>query len=259
MKGRLLIIILFLFPQLLTKCQQLPGDRSITAHGALIRTDTTSRQIHLVFTGHEFSDGYKIIKPVLDKSSVKAHFFLTGEFYRNPNHSTLIKELSAAGHYLGAHSDRHLLYCSWENRDSLLVTKSTFVKDFLNNYAEMQRFGISAPDARYFMPPYEWYNDSISLWTNELGHVLINFTPGTLSHTDWTYPDLGGAYRSSDEILKSILQYEADFGLNGFILLLHVGTDPRRVDKFYSKLDFLITELISRGYDFSLLTDLHGS
>ena len=36
--------------------------------------------------------------------------------------------------------------------------------------------------------------------------------------------------------------------MNGFILLLHVGTDPQRNDKFYDQLPQLIRLLKSRGY-----------
>ena len=66
---------------------------------------------------------------------------------------------------LGAHSDKHLLYCSWEDRDSLLVTKKEFIDDLEGNYAEMAAFGIRREDAGYFLPPYEWYSTQISAWT----------------------------------------------------------------------------------------------
>jgi len=43
--------------------------------------------------------------------------------------------------YMGAHSDRHLLYADWTKRDSLLVTKEH--SDHLqNNYQRMAEFGI---------------------------------------------------------------------------------------------------------------------
>jgi peptidoglycan/xylan/chitin deacetylase (PgdA/CDA1 family) len=248
---RILILLL-----LLADCGDLPEAGSVFDHGGLVRSDTSRRQIHLVFTGHEFADGYDIIKQALDVHQVKAHFFFTGDFYRIPQHEPIIRQLLQGGHYLGAHSDKHLLYCSWENRDSLLIGKKEFITDLHNNYLELQRFGIQKSDAPVFMPPYEWYNDSISRWTSEMGLTLINYAPGTLSHTDWTYPELGTGYRSSDVIYKSIVDFEKKQGMNGFILLLHIGTDPRRKDKFYGKLDPLIRYLISRGYKFTLLTDI---
>jgi peptidoglycan/xylan/chitin deacetylase (PgdA/CDA1 family) len=107
------------------------------------------------------------------------------------------------------------------------------------------------------MPAYEWYNDQISAWTSELGLTLINYSPGTRSHADYTTPDLDH-YISSDAILQSIVSYEAKDGhdLNGFILLSHVGTAPERTDKFYLRLDELIAYLKRRGYRFQRIDEL---
>ncbi len=107
------------------------------------------------------------------------------------------------------------------------------------------------------MPPYEWYNDRISRWTHELGLTLINYSPGTPSHADYTTPDLEH-YVSSDAIMRSILSYEVDDpdGLNGFILLSHVGTAPERIDKFYLRLEELVVALKQRGYRFQRIDEL---
>ena len=37
-------------------------------------------------------------------------------------------------------------------------------------------------------------------------------------------------------------------GLNGFILLVHIGTDPRCTDKFYDYLDELLNFLADKRY-----------
>ncbi|HMO32851.1 MAG TPA: polysaccharide deacetylase family protein [Lacibacter sp.] len=204
-----------------------------------------------MFTGHEFGDGLEPILRTLRAHNTKASFFFTGDFYRNPAFTPFIRQLKREGHYLGAHSDKHLLYCDWSNRDSLLVTRRQFEADLRSNYRVMrQRFGLAAKDAPYFLPPYEWYNDSIAAWTINLGFQLINFTPGTRSHADYTYPGLSN-YVSSDSILASILQYERSrpAGLNGFILLLHAGVDPRRPDPFYkAALPRLLLFLQEKGY-----------
>ena len=60
---------------------------------------------------------------------IKASFFLTGDFCRNKSNREIIEKLKTDGHYIGPHSDKHLLYCSWEKRDSLLVTKKEFLSD----------------------------------------------------------------------------------------------------------------------------------
>ena len=104
---------------------------------------------------------------------------------------------------------------------------------------------------KFFLPPYEWYNDSIASWSKELGLQLINYTPGTLSHADYTTP-IDKNYRNSDAIYKSIVDHEtrSPSGLKGFILLMHVGTNPKRTDKLYRKLPALISYLKSKGYHF---------
>jgi endoglucanase len=207
----------------------------------------------LVFTGDTFAEGGDHIANTLKAKHVDASFFFTGNFYRNREFERLIKRLNSDGHYLGPHSDRHLLYCSWTNRDSLLVSRDQFTKDLLANYTAMEKFGIKKKNARYFIPPYEWYNDSISNWTSRLGIQLINYSPGTRSTADYTTPDLKN-YRSSEEIMQSIKAKGDD--LNGFILLLHIGTANARTDKFYRRLDELIEFLRSRKYEMVRIDEL---
>lgn len=228
------------------------------SHGGIIRGDTTVKKIALVFTGDEFGDGGNYISKVLQQEKIHGSFFLTGNFYRNKSFKKMLKELKRNGNYLGSHSDKHLLYCDWEKRDSLLVTHQQFTEDLDNAYKELKHWGIEKNQAHYFLPPYEWYNDSISKWTNEMDLQLVDFTPGTRSNADYTYPEMGNKYLSSDAIMNSILTYEIKSanGLNGFILLIHIGTDPRRTDKFYKHLPELIKELKKRGYQFERIDEL---
>jgi peptidoglycan/xylan/chitin deacetylase (PgdA/CDA1 family) len=225
--------------------------------GAIVRGDTSKKELALVFTGDEFADGGEHILIVLKSNNIYGSFFFTGNFYRNPDYEKLIRSLLSDGHYLGAHSDMHLLYCDWNKRDSLLVTQEEFIHDLKNNYKVMKKFGISKKEALYFLPPYEWYNDSISAWTKSLGIQLINYTPGTLSHVDYTIPEMPN-YMDSQVIYQSIINFESENsnGLNGFILLSHIGTAPERKDKFYYYLDIIISELKIRDYQFKRIDEL---
>lgn len=189
--------------------------------------------------------------------NAKASFFFTGRFYRNPGFKKIIQQLKDGGHYLGAHSNDHLLYCDWTKRDSLLVTKKRFKSDLQKNYDELEKFGVKKSAAHYFLPPYEWYNDSVSLWTKEMGLQLINYTPGTLSNADYTIPG-DKNYRSSETIYKSIHDYEQAHasGLNGFILLMHTGTDSKRTDKLHYWLPELIYWLKAGKYQLVRIDEL---
>jgi endoglucanase len=254
LKNLILILCCFVLSAVTLSQDHAQKSLDIDA-GGIVRTDRMKKEIHLVFTGHEFADGGEHIRAVLRSHRIKASFFFTGDFYRNKQFADLIASLRKDGHYLGAHSDKHLLYCSWEKRDSLLVTKDSFQIDLKANYRELERSGIRHSEASFFLPPYEWYNDSITAWAKELGLTLVNFTPGTYSNADWTNPELGRQYLSSDTIVARILRYESTKpdALNGFLLLTHIGTDPRRTDKFYLRLDNLITSLLRKGYQFTLL------
>jgi len=149
------------------------------------------------------------------------------------------------------------LYCDWINRDRLLVTKKQFQTDLLDNMAGLEAAGVKTENTRLFLPPYEWYNDSIASWTKEMGLRLINYTPGTRSHADYTTP-ADRNYRSSEEIYQSIINYEKGkpAGLNGFLLLMHIGTDTMRTDKFYHQLPQLIKYLKAKGYQFQRVDEL---
>jgi peptidoglycan/xylan/chitin deacetylase (PgdA/CDA1 family) len=227
------------------------ADKNQYQNGGIVRTDTNKKQISLVFCGNEFADGYKTIRQTLKKLNIKASFFFTGDFYRNSKFTNVIKGLQEDGHYLGANSDKHLLYCSFRNRDSLLVYKSEFINDIKDNYAEMAKFGIKKNQAPFFFPPYEQHNDSISQWCREIGINLINMTPGSLSNNDNSTPEMRDKYYSSNEIFNRILQLSNKQGLNGYILMFHMGCDKHRQDKFYLRLYSLLVELSKAGYDFA--------
>ena len=95
----------------------------------------------------------------------------------------------------------------------------------------------------------------ITQWTDLLNLTLINYSPGTISHADYTIPDMDN-YRSSAMITNSILSFEEQQGLNGFMLLSHIGTHPDRTDKFYATLNDLIKILNKRVYEFVSLNAL---
>lgn len=74
-------------------------------------------------------------------------------------------------------------------------------------------------------------------------------------------------YRSSERIFDSIMAYEKSDpdGMNGFLLLLHIGTHPDRKDKFYYRLEELIDRLSFLDYvflkvdEFGLVQDVCGA
>ena len=107
--------------------------------------------------------------------------------------------------------------------------------------------------AMYFMPPYEWYNTDIASWSREAGVKMVNFTAGTGTNADYTWPGQPN-YRSSMELYNKVLtlEQESPEKFNGSQLLIHIGTDPRRTDKFYTYLPRLIKHFKEKGYSFGV-------
>lgn len=224
------------------------------SQGAMIRKGIDKKEIYLIFSADEFGDGFDHILNVLKGNNIQASFFLTGNFLRNKEFVPALKAIISGGHYIGPHSDRHLLYIPWENRDSLLISKSEFISDLKANYAELKKAGLDFREPAYFLAPYEWYNSAVSSWTSELGIQLINLTPGTGTNGDYTTPEMKN-YRSSDLLWEKLIKFEETDpqGLNGAFLLIHPGTDPARTDKFYLRLGDLIRHFSEKGYTFKRL------
>ena len=223
--------------------------------GAITRGNPALKEIALIFSGDEYGEGLPFIRKQLKKEKVLASFFFTGRFYRNPAFRNGLRGLICDGHFMGAHSDQHLLYCDWVRRDSLLVNKQEFLTDLDRNYEAMEKTGADIRRAVYFLPPYEWYNDTLSAWAAQKGIQLINFTPGILSHTDYTTLS-DNNYRSNKVIYESVVHVENTHGLNGFILLMHIGAGPGRKEKFYILLPQLIDHLKEKGYVFRAVDEL---
>lgn len=225
--------------------------------GAVTRGRRDREELALVFTGGDFAEGFATVLDTLADQGVPGSFFFTGDFLRNAENEASIRRLITENHYIGPHSDAHLLYCPWDNREKTLVTREEFVADLEKNVDEIIRFGVPRDSITWWIPPYEWYNARIASWAENAGYPLFNFTPGTLSHTDYTEDDAGN-YRSCEKIYSSIFEYEAKDpdGLNGFLLLTHVGAGAKRTDKFFNYLGQLISDLKERGYGFQRVDEL---
>jgi len=230
-----------------------PQERS--TDGAIVRGPTAAKRIALIFTGHEYAEGADAILAALDRRAARASFFLTGDFLRRPGFAPIVRRMAARGHYVGPHSDKHLLYCEWQPPKRTLLSREAYRKDIEDNLRELQRFGIARP--RFFLPAYEWLNAEVAAWTVELGLTPVNFTPGTRANADYT-ENTAPNFVSSDRIVESILEREQrdPHGLNGFLLLMHVGAGTKRTDKLHDRLDGLLGTLQARGYKFVRIDDL---
>lgn len=209
-----------------------------------------------VFTGHDLSEGTPSVLASLKRNHVKGSFFLTGDYLRNPAFKPYVQQMLCDGHMVSGHSDKHLLVSDWESRDELLVDQDSFLSDLNANLKTLDRLGVDKDLVKYYIPSYEWYNGQTVEWAKELGLYSINYTPGIRTAADYTYPEMGKRYLSTAAILENMWAYESKFGLNGFLILIHMGTDVRRKDKLYHQLDDIIKILRRKGYQLVSVPEL---
>jgi endoglucanase len=235
----------------------LTAPQELSRDGAIVRGPLDRKAIALVFTGHEFAEGGEVILQGLAARHAHASFFLTGDFLRRAEFAALVRRIVADGHYLGPHSDKHVLWCDWSEQKKTLVTRDQFRADLGANIREIARFGVPPARVRYFLPAYEWCNTEIVGWAREMGLVTLNFTAGTRSNADYM-EDADPKFVPSDRIISTILSAESadPHGLNGFLLLLHIGAGPRRTDKLHTRFAALLDTLAAKGYRFVRVDEL---
>ena len=221
-------------------------------HGAVVRINTGQKVIHLIFSADDTFEGAQPILRTLDRHCVKASFFLTGNCLRDERFRPIICEIICNGHYVGGHSDKHLLYSPWDDRQQSLVSPDSLIADFRQNMIELKKYGVDIKQIHYFLPPYEYYNNEHVRLIESLGQTVINFTPGLQTAADYTTPDMPN-YRSSQELIDQLFAFETKNGLNGSIILIHPGTQESRTDKLYLRLDEIILGLKEKGYTFDRL------
>jgi peptidoglycan/xylan/chitin deacetylase (PgdA/CDA1 family) len=261
MTAALMLAWLLLGGAVTTAPSAIPADLQVHPwaldHGGAIRGDTSKKQIALIFTGGDFGEGAGHVLDVLRDEHIQAGLFVTGDFLRKPELVPMVKRAIAEGHYVGPHSDRHPLYCPWEDREKTLVTEQQFREDLQKNIDDLRALGALADSLKpiYFIPPYEWFNNDQVIWAKKMNVLLFNFTPGSGSNRDYA-PEGHRSFVPSQRIIDDILACEKKdaHGLNGFLLLLHVGAD--RKDKAFLLLGPLVKELKKRGYSFTRIDQM---
>ncbi len=181
--------------------------------------------------------------------------FLTGNFIRL--YPEYVRRMVADGHELGNHSFSH------PHLTLLEIDGSSNSKDYVNR--EFIRRQLGTTDSlfqevtnRHLTPlwraPFGELNKDILLWAAEAGYKHINWSAKADSW-DWVADTTSNLYRSAEEIYKHYIDLEQKEGLDGRILLMHLGSE-RSADFPYQTLGKLIDELRERDYHFKSVSQM---
>ncbi len=223
-------------------------------YGTIVRVNPDKKTVYLCFTADVNFNGAETILKTLKKQKIKGNFFLTGNCLRYTPNEAVIRRIVEEGHYVGGHSDKHVLYCDWGADRPTLMSADSIIADVKANYAELAKFGISREDALWFLPPYEHYNDFSVGILEAMGLRVVNYTPGIGTPADYTVPSMKN-YRKAQPLIDGLWKFEKEQGLRGALLLIHPGVEESRPqeERLYNRLDEIIRYLKKKGYSFDRL------
>lgn len=204
----------------------IPSDvaQMLTDNQGIYALPNVNRKIYLTFDcGYEL--GYTpTILDTLQRSQVKAAFFITGQYIESQ--PELVKRMQTEGHLVCNHT--------WNHPDLSTVSKDKLTQEI--NSLE-QRYGelTGVPMDKFIRPPMGNYSASSLQWTRELGYTSVFWS---MAWVDWDPKKQPGADFVYNHVLDNIHP--------GAIILMHAVSQSDT-----EALERIITELKAQGYVFS--------
>jgi len=219
------------------------------------RVRTKSKNVAFTFDGGSSNKGTQEILDILHSKNIKITMFLTGQFVKN--YPDLVRQIIDDGHEIANHSYNHPHFTNIE-----IDGKNTTRLHVNMNYLESQ---LNKTDSIYFTlmkehmipfwrAPFGETNREILFWAAELGYRHIGWS-NKCDSWDWAADKSSNLYRSAEQIRTHFLDLEEEKGLQGKIILMHLGSE-RKDDFPYEKLGALLDDLKVRGYSFLKVSEL---
>jgi peptidoglycan/xylan/chitin deacetylase (PgdA/CDA1 family) len=211
----------------------------------------------LTFDGGSSANAAADILDTLASRGVKSTVFLTGAFIKR--YPQIVMRIAAEGHELGNHTMNHPRLTTYaENRTQTtrrdvsrasLISELTDAEHLLFERAGNLRF------AHFWRAPFGEYNQQICEWAFSAGYIHIGWRQGgswrvNLDSNDWVVNENSQAYKTPQEVFDKIVTIaQTPGGLNGGIILMHLGTDrTQRSEQVHRILGKLIDTLRRMGY-----------
>ena len=213
-----------------------PVDFTNVSHGSRIRR----REVSLVFNAVDSAEGLTRILNTLSAYHVRATFFVNGEFTRR--YPDAVREIADSGHEVGS-----LFYAYFNMTDARFTVDREFVKSGLARNEDDYYAATGRELSLLWHAPYYIVNSGILAAAAEMNYL---YAGRDLDSYDWVTAtesnQARGIYMRAADLVERIVAQKKP----GSIIPLQVGAgEGRRDDYLFQKLDILINELVSRGYD----------
>jgi peptidoglycan/xylan/chitin deacetylase (PgdA/CDA1 family) len=216
---------------------------------------TAGNSVALTFDGGSLDRGAQEILDVLKRENIRCTIFLTGDFIRR--YSELTRRISADGHEAANHSFHHPHLTSLE-KDGGSTTLPHINRNVLQRELLRTDSLFHACAARnmslLWRAPYGEINNEILTWAAEIGYRHIGWSQHGDTR-DWVADPESKLYRNGKQILEAVMNLEKKSGLNGKIILMHLGSE-RNGDEAYRILGEMIGKIRQKGYHFATISEM---
>lgn len=217
----------------------------------LVRASLQRREVLLTFDGGSNANSTPFILDALKKRRARSTFFLTGEYIQR--YPELVRRMAEEGHTVGNHtfSHPHLTSFSFNRRQATLPgVTAEFLRSQLARAAGLYQLATERTMAPYWRAPFGEYNGQLLRWGADAGYRHVYWSP-KMDTLDWVADEQSPLFRTPAKILDGLLrQTQSPNGLNGGIILMHLGTEREGESRADTILEKLMDELERQGYTF---------
>ncbi len=213
------------------------------------------KKLALTFDAGSTDRGSLKILEILRQKKVPCTMFVTGQFIRH--YPEVIRQMVLNGIEIGNHTFSHphlTTYAQNNLQQTLPEVNALLLRDQLQRTDSLFYSLTKRHLAPLWRAPFGEYNRTILQWAAESGYKLVGWSP-KCDALDWVADSTAKWYRTPEQILEHFLRLESEKGLEGRIILMHLGTD-RSKDYPYTILPALIDSLRRRGYQFCTVSAL---
>jgi peptidoglycan/xylan/chitin deacetylase (PgdA/CDA1 family) len=223
----------------------------------LMRGSLERRQVSLTFDGGSTDNAAQQILDILREHHLQVTIFLTGGFIQK--FPDLTRRIVEEGHEVGNHTWNHPHLTSFaknKRNETLPEVTREFLHDQLLRTSKLFEEATGRQMAPFWRAPYGEHNVQIRRWAAELGYRHVGWTKGrswqqSMDTLDWVADTSSAAYHTAEEILANLLSMTENeaHGVNGGIILMHLGSHRQDGDHFYTILPRLISGLREKNYE----------